>query len=70
MSPEEKLILDIERAISGPKRAVFSAWELDFLQSVTQVFRRTHNNPRSTKGLSPKQKGLVRTILEKGKTCQ
>ncbi|MGL4616144.1 MAG: hypothetical protein ACRCVV_20065 [Shewanella sp.] len=70
MSPEEKLNLEIERVLAGPDRTKLSDWDLNFLFSLTQIFRKTHNNPRSNKGLSPKQKGLARTILEKVKTCQ
>ncbi len=65
MSPEEKLNLEIERVLAGPDRTKLSDWDLNFLFSLTQIFRKTHSN----KGLSPKQKGLARTILEKVKTC-
>lgn len=70
MTPEEKLNLEIERVLSGSERAKLSDWDLNFLFSLTQIFRKSFNNPRSIKGLTPKQKGLARAILEKVKTCQ
>jgi len=60
MSPEEKLILDIETSLDK-YRANITNWEIDFLNSVRDILMDKYKSP------SFKQKNMCRAIVDKSK---
>lgn len=63
MNSEEKLFLQVDCVLnSNEKIQCLTRWEIDFLRSVFNIFRKT--NEYSTKGLTPKQKAMTFRILK------
>lgn len=58
MKPEEKLILDMDRALDV-HRDKLSTWELGFLSDVRGILMSKYANP------TPKQKNMCRGIIKK-----
>ncbi|MFS8689389.1 hypothetical protein NFL00_24115 (plasmid) [Escherichia coli] len=68
MNAEDKLFKKVDGLMlhdSLKKNEVLTVWERTFLSSAYSIYRRTSGNEFSTKGLSPKQKSTVFSILKK-----
>lgn len=68
MSPEEKLVVKIDRClqqdfITGSQK--LTAWERNFLSDISRIYRSFSRSQYSNKGLSPKQKNAAFSILKK-----
>lgn len=68
MSPEEKLVMKIDRLLQQDfvaESQKLTTWERSFLSDISRIYRSFSRSQYSTKGLSPKQKNAAFNILKK-----